>query len=87
MLRYRLITGPILIVLLLAVVMLDNRLDALQLHDGWQDLFRGKDHPPRGLLLPEPNRAAVGGVTVGLQRGESMVVVDHVDRGAGPDRG
>ena len=51
MLRYRLITGPILFGLLLAVVMLDNRLDALQLHDGWQDLFRGKDHPPRGLLL------------------------------------
>lgn len=51
MLRYRLITGPILIVLLLAVVMLDNKLDAVQLHDGWQNLFRGKDHPPRGLIL------------------------------------
>ena len=51
MLRYRLITGPILIVLLLAVVMLDNKLDTVQLHDGWQNLFRGKDHPPRGLIL------------------------------------
>ena len=47
MLRYRLITGPILIVLLLAVLTLDNRVDSVQLHGVWQDLFRGKEHPPR----------------------------------------
>ena len=51
MLRYRLITGPILIVALLALVMLDNRVDSVQLHGVWQDLFRGKEHPPRGLVL------------------------------------
>ncbi len=51
MLRYRLITGPILIVALLAIVWLDDRLDTVQLHGFWQELFRGKDHPPRGLIL------------------------------------
>ena len=51
MLRHRLITGPILIVLLLAVVMLDNWVDSLPLQGFAQDLFRGKDHPPRGLVL------------------------------------
>jgi len=50
-LRYRLITGPILIVGLLALVMLDNKVDSMQLHGVWQDLFRGKEHPPRGLVL------------------------------------
>ena len=51
MLRYRLITGPILIILLLAVVVLDDWVDSLTL-GGWvQDLFRGKDHPPRGIVL------------------------------------
>lgn len=51
MLRYRLITGPILIVLLLAVVALDNWVDSLYLPDFLQDVFRGKNHPPRGLVL------------------------------------
>lgn len=51
MLRYRLITGPILIVLLVAVVALDNWVDTLDLHGFWQDLFHGKTHPPRGLVL------------------------------------
>ena len=51
MLRYRLITGPILIVGLVALLMLDNRVDSVQLQGGWQDLFRGKEHPPRGLIL------------------------------------
>ena len=51
MLRHRLITGPLLIALLLAVVLLDNWVDGIELHGIWQDLFRGKDHPPRGITL------------------------------------
>ncbi len=51
MLRYRLITGPILIVLLLGVVMLDNWVDSRQLSGPLQELFRGKDRPSRGLVL------------------------------------
>ena len=52
MLRYRLITGPILIILLLAVVLFDNYVDSITLPAGFlQDLFRGKDHPPRGIVL------------------------------------
>ena len=52
MLRYRLITGPILIALLLAVVVLDNWVDSIALPAGFlQDLFRGKEHPPRGIVL------------------------------------
>lgn len=51
MLRYRLITGPILIALLLGIVAADDALDSVRLNGFWQDLFRGKDHPPRGLLL------------------------------------
>lgn len=52
MLKYRLITGPLLIALLLGVIVLDDRLDALQLSGFWQDVvFNGKSHPPRGLAL------------------------------------
>ncbi len=51
MLRYRLITGPILIVLLLAVVLLDNWVDGIELQGFFKELFRGKEHPPRGLTL------------------------------------
>ncbi len=51
MLRYRLITGPVLIIALLLIVWFDDWLDTVQLHGFWQDLFRGKDHPPRGLIL------------------------------------
>ncbi len=51
MLKYRLITGPILIALMLLIIWIDDRLDLLQLSGFWKDLFRGKDHPPKGLLL------------------------------------
>lgn len=51
MLTQRLITGPILIAALLLIVWLDDRLDAVILHGFWRDLFRGREHPPRGLLL------------------------------------
>ncbi len=51
MLRYRLITGPILLALLLAVVLLDDRVDSLRLSGFLQKVFAGKEHPPRGLVL------------------------------------
>jgi phosphatidate cytidylyltransferase len=47
----RLITGPILAVLLLAVVVVDNWLDGVELQGFWKDFFAGKSHPPRGLVL------------------------------------
>ena len=50
-LKHRLITGPILIAALLFIVWLDDRLDGVQLSGFWQDLFMGKVHPPRGLVL------------------------------------
>jgi hypothetical protein len=50
-LKYRLITGPILIALLLALFALDEWLDGVRLTGAWQDLFNGKEHPPRGLAL------------------------------------
>ncbi len=33
------------------MVLFDNWLDGVSLHGFWSDLFRGKDHPPRGLTL------------------------------------
>jgi phosphatidate cytidylyltransferase len=50
-LRSRLITGPILALVLLAIVMVDNWLDGVELQGFWNDLFAGKSHPPRGLVL------------------------------------
>jgi phosphatidate cytidylyltransferase len=50
-LKYRLITGPLLIALLLAIIVLDDWLDTVKLAGFWQDLFNGKEHPPRGLAL------------------------------------
>jgi len=50
-LKYRLITGPILILALLGIVLLDDWLDTVRLGGVWQDLFMGKAHPPRGLAL------------------------------------
>lgn len=51
MLKYRLITGPLLILLLLAIIIVDDRLDTVQLSGFWQDLFNGRGRPPRGLGL------------------------------------
>ncbi|MHC4710691.1 MAG: phosphatidate cytidylyltransferase, partial [Planctomycetota bacterium] len=51
MLRSRLITGPILAIVLLAIVVVDNWLDGVQLEGFWNDFFAGKSHPPRGLVL------------------------------------
>jgi len=50
-LKYRLIMGPILIAIFLAVILLDNWLDTVQLSGFWHDVFKGKSHPPRGLPL------------------------------------
>lgn len=50
-LKYRLITGPILIAVFLLLIWLDDRLDTIALSGFWQDFFRGKPHPPRGLIL------------------------------------
>jgi len=51
MLKYRLITGPLLIVMILAVIVVDDWLDRVALNQFWSDFFRGKEHPPRGLAL------------------------------------
>jgi phosphatidate cytidylyltransferase len=51
MLRYRLITGPLLILVLLGVVLLDDWMDTLQLSGIWQDIFAGRTAPPRGIVL------------------------------------
>ena len=51
MLKYRLITGPLLIVMILAVIVVDDWLDGVTLNQFWSDFFRGKEHPPRGLAL------------------------------------
>lgn len=51
-LKYRLITGPILIALLLAVIVLDDWLDRHgQISGIWQRLFQGKNNLPHGLPL------------------------------------
>lgn len=51
MLKYRLITGPILIALLLGIVMLDAWLETLPVSGGMQRFFGGADHVPRGLAF------------------------------------
>ncbi len=51
MLKYRLITGPVLILVLLGVVWFDGWLDSVAISGGWSAFFRGKDHLPRGLAI------------------------------------
>jgi phosphatidate cytidylyltransferase len=51
MLKYRLITGPLLLLALLGVVILDDALDRVELGGFVKDLFLGREHPPRGLVL------------------------------------
>jgi phosphatidate cytidylyltransferase len=50
-LRYRLITGPLLILVLLGVIMVDNHLDELKLSGFWSSLFGGRATLPRGIPL------------------------------------
>ncbi|MHC4427416.1 MAG: phosphatidate cytidylyltransferase [Planctomycetota bacterium] len=51
MLKHRLITGPLLVAALLAIVWFDDRLDSWELSGFLQQLFLQKAHPPRGLAL------------------------------------
>lgn len=51
MLKYRLITGPILVVFLLAIVTLDNWLDTWPMFESWRPIFRNKEYLPKGLAL------------------------------------
>lgn len=51
MLRYRLITGPLLLISLFAIVMLDEYLDMVHLSGFWQQVFLGRDQLPRGLVV------------------------------------
>jgi phosphatidate cytidylyltransferase len=50
-LKHRLITGPLLIAFLLAAVISDDFLEGVQLSDGWQTLFLGRETPPPGLVI------------------------------------
>ncbi len=50
MLKLRLITGPLLIVLLLGIVALDEYVDTIALPESWQQFFN-MSHAPRGIVL------------------------------------
>lgn len=51
MLRYRLITGPLLLLALFAIILLDDYVDRVQLSGIWQTLLLGREYPPRGLVV------------------------------------
>lgn len=54
MLKYRLITGPLLVVVLFGVILFDAYLDTITMPAWWADLFTFKQHPeklPSGLAL------------------------------------
>jgi phosphatidate cytidylyltransferase len=51
MLKHRLITGPLLVAALLAIVWFDDWLDSRELTGFLRQLFLQKEHPPRGLAL------------------------------------
>ena len=55
MLRYRLITGPLMIVALVGLLYLDHRVDQLSIEQlqgtFWQALLFGRHYPPAGLLM------------------------------------
>jgi phosphatidate cytidylyltransferase len=50
-LKYRLITGPLLVALLLALIILDDWLDRVTLTGFWKEIFLGRTTLPRGLAL------------------------------------
>jgi phosphatidate cytidylyltransferase len=50
-LKHRLILGPILIAMLIALFWLDNRLDAVRISGWLSELRNGRDTLPRGLIL------------------------------------
>ncbi len=52
MLKYRLIFGPIMIVLMLTLFFMDDRLDQLPISDTiWQTIFLGRSYLPAGLVM------------------------------------
>ncbi|MHC5003204.1 MAG: phosphatidate cytidylyltransferase [Planctomycetota bacterium] len=51
MLKYRLITGPLLIAALLFLVWLDDRVETVELSDAMSRMFAGRDNPPGGLVI------------------------------------
>lgn len=51
MLKYRLIFGPIMIVLLLGLIWIDMQIDQWRLPEALQTVFFGSAYPPPGLLL------------------------------------
>jgi phosphatidate cytidylyltransferase len=67
-LKYRLITGPLLVIVLLAIVAVDDRLDTVRLTGVWHELFTGRDHPPRGLLLFFVGQVVVALAAIELSR-------------------
>jgi len=50
-LKHRLIFGPILIVLLLAMIWFDDRLGAMKVEGWWTNVFPGRETFPPGLIL------------------------------------
>jgi phosphatidate cytidylyltransferase len=50
-LKYRLITGPLLIAALLFLVWLDDRVETVELSDAMSRMFAGRDNPPGGLVI------------------------------------
>jgi len=50
-LKYRLITGPLLTAFLLGVVVFDDWLEGAALSGFWKQMFLGRDHPPAGAAL------------------------------------
>lgn len=50
-LKYRLIFGPLLIITFLLLIWLDDQLDRVLLSGWLRDLFGGREHLPRGLVL------------------------------------
>lgn len=51
MLKHRLITGPILILLLWGIIWFDGWMDTVQLSGAMQRIFMGKNHFPAGVAL------------------------------------
>lgn len=51
MLKYRLITGPILIAVLLGFILADQWLEHVPLSEFWSEIFADKQYPPKGIAL------------------------------------
>src|SRR4026209_1061702 len=51
MLKYRLITGPLLVLLFLGIIAVDSNLDGVKRSGFWSSAFHERDHLPRGIPL------------------------------------